>query len=103
MSPASMNERSSARPPRIWALLRSGPADHWITNSTSSATSSSEEWGSGPSRAAKYCSKKLIGAGMRSGRSRRALEDEFHQVALDDLQRRGAREVLEDLDRLGPG
>src|SRR5579859_3091280 len=103
MSPASMNARSSSRPPRIWALLRSGPADHWITNSTSSATSSSEEWGSGPSSAAKYRSKKLIGASPRSGRSRRAFEYELHQVALDDLQRRRARKVLEDLDRFGPG
>ena len=45
--------RSSWRPPTNCRLARSLPSAHWIANSTSSATNSREECGSGPSRAAK--------------------------------------------------
>src|SRR5437867_5388108 len=55
-----MNPHSSSRPPRNWLLRRSSPDAHWIENSTSSATRSSELWGSGPSRRLKYRSKYVI-------------------------------------------
>ena len=53
MSPASMKARSSALPPISCVALRSSPLAHSIANSTSSETSSSDEYGSGPSRASK--------------------------------------------------
>src|SRR5438445_12909831 len=105
MSPASMNARSSASPPTICRLLRSAPAAHWIANSTSSATSSSEEYGSRPSSAAKYRSKKLISRLIppTSGRGPGPIDDRLDHIALDHLQRRSAGEILEHLDRLRPG
>jgi len=39
--------------PAIWWLFRSVPVAHSIANSTSSATMSRDEYGSGPSSAAK--------------------------------------------------
>ena len=47
------------------------------------------------SRGAGRCARHAVAA--------RALDDRPDHVALDDLQRRRAREVLEDLDGLGPG
>src|SRR5690349_23851602 len=52
-----MKPASSSRPPRNCVLRRSAAEAHWIENSTSSETRSSELCGSGPSRSSKYRSK----------------------------------------------
>ena len=65
---AGLDERSELLAPADWRLRWSLAPAHWIENSTSSATSSKEENGSGPSSAGKYRSKKLMPQGASFGR-----------------------------------